>query len=307
MITALVIGIYGFAGSQLREELLNTGYDVYGVDIFSNDSNVYKADITDYNACLKVIGEVKPDIIFNLAGQASPQISWKDINLTMNLNVNLSINICNAVREINPKCRIVFVGSANQYDLSTFSGEKISESVSLNDDSPYAISKNTQEALIKLLIKKYDLDVVMTRSFNHIGPNQKEGFVVTDYCSRIAKLERGDIDTFEYGNLDSWRDFSDVKDVARAYRLIGEKGKSSEIYNVGSGKSYYIRDMIGFLVGLSEKATSRTTLPERLEDDALPHIMADITKLQSDTGFLPNEDIYDTLRRTLERYREIYD
>lgn len=301
---ALIIGIYGFAGSYLRKEL-EQYYDCYGVDVISREEKVYALDMTDYSQAESVISEIKPDYVFNLAGQASPMISWEKINFTMELNVNLSVNILEACRKHCPSARILLIGSANQYDLTKSSSEFTSEDTPLVNNSPYAISKNTQEALVNLYIKKHNMDVIMTRSFNHIGVGQKVGFVVTDYSKRIVDLERGEIDTFKYGNLDTWRDFSDARDVVRAYRLLAEQGKSGEIYNVGSGKSFYIRDLIGYLVSKSDKASSLTTLPVRLEDNELIHYAADITKLKTDTGFIPEYDIYKTLDEILESFRQM--
>ncbi|MCQ2504033.1 MAG: NAD-dependent epimerase/dehydratase family protein [Saccharofermentans sp.] len=303
---ALVIGAMGFAGSALTEELKNNGYEVIGTDIVSNGDDVIKADMLNKKEAFDLISKIRPDIVFNLAGQASPLISWKDINLTMHLNVDLSVNIAEAVLEYCPDTKILYIGSANQYDMAAASGADIDESCPLVDNSPYAISKNTQEAILKLLIAKKGLKAVFTRSFNHIGPTQKEGFVVTDYCKRIALLEKGELDTFEYGNLDSWRDFSDVRDVVRAYRLLGEKGQPGEVYNVGSGKSFYIRDMIGTLVEQSAAASDKTKLPVRLDDNQLTHYRADISKLSRDTGFEPEYDINDTLVSVLEAYRNRY-
>lgn len=299
---ALIIGIYGFAGSYLRKEL-EQYYDCYGVDVISKDDRVRAVDMTDYSQAEEVIADIKPDYIFNLAGQASPMISWEKINFTMELNVNLSINILEACRKHCPSARILLIGSANQYDLSKSSNEFTSEDTPLVNNSPYAISKNTQEALVKLYVKKHNLDVIMTRSFNHIGVGQKVGFVVTDYSKRIVDLERGELETFNYGNLDTWRDFSDARDVVCAYRLLAELGKSGEVYNVGSGRSFYIRDLIGYLVSKSEMAASKTTLPVRLDDSELVHYAADITKLKKDTGFEPKYDIYNTLDEILESFR----
>lgn len=303
---ALVIGAMGFAGSALMAELKSCGYETVGVDIVSDGKEVIKADMLDKDEASRLISDIKPDVIFNLAGQASPIISWKDINLTMHLNVDLSVNIAEAVIASCPDTTILFIGSANQYDMSASDTPEVDESCPLVQNSPYAVSKNTQEDILRLLISKKGLKAVFTRSFNHIGPNQKEGFVVTDYCKRIALLEKGELDTFEYGNLDSWRDFSDVRDVVRAYRLLGETGRIGEVYNVGSGKSSYIRDMIGILVEKSPEAAAKTTLPKRLPDEDLVHYSADITKLRDDTGFEPEYDIKDTLISVLEAYRNRY-
>lgn len=307
MSKALIIGAAGFAGRALRNELIDAGYDVICADVIPDDDSVIRVDMLDAKAADELIKDAKPDMIFNLAGQASPFLSWQKIALTMHLNVDLSVNICESVGRHCPGSRIVFIGSANQYDMSRVGADGlVDENIPLSSDSPYSISKNTQEEMLKLLGTKYSLDIVSTRSFNHIGPNQKPGFVITDYCMRIARLEAGLIDGFDYGNLDSWRDFSDVRDVVRAYRLIAQHGKTGEIYNVGSGKSFYIRDLIGALVDMSEDAKSKTVLPPRLPDDALVHYRSDNSKLYADTGFVSQKDIMtDTLPYVLEAYRDL--
>lgn len=303
---ALIIGCNGFAGNHLYAELLDNGYEVFGADVCEDNSkaNTFVVDMLDFDACSKLFEEVKPDYVFNLAGQAAPSISWERINLTMHLNVDISVNIALSVAKYCPDAKIVFVGSANQYDASSSVDGLIDENCPLNGTSPYDVSKNTQEVLIRLIADRYNLKYVFTRSFNHIGRGQKTGFVVTDYCKRIVDLERGFIDTFSFGNLNSWRDFSDARDVVRAYRLLGEKGVSGEIYNVGSGKSFYIRDMIGLLVENSA-ASSKVTLPERLPDNELIHVRADISKLRRDTGFEPVYDINKTLLEVLDFYRNL--
>lgn len=302
---ALVIGANGFAGRYLRTELENSGYEFFGADVVSNgDDKIRAVDMLDTDASEQLIADIKPDFVFNLAGQASPNISWERINLTMHLNVDLSVNILSACAKHCPNSVILLIGSANQYDMEKAVDGLVGENTPLSSDSPYSVSKNTQEELVKLLSRKYNLNVILTRSFNHIGRGQREGFVITDYCARIAKLENGLIEPFNYGNLDSWRDFSDARDVVHAYRLIAEKGRSGEIYNVGSGKSFYIKDLIAHLVSLSEAASSKTTLPVYENSTESVHYRSDNSKLFADTGFEPVHDIYETLGEVLSEFRE---
>ncbi len=304
---ALIIGCNGFAGNYLYKELIANDYEVFGADVCEDTSkeNTFVVDMLDFKSCSDLFEKVKPDYVFNLAGQAAPSISWEKINLTMHLNVDISVNIALSVAKHCPKARILFIGSANQYDVSSSKDGLIDENFPVNGTSPYDVSKNTQEVLIRLIADRYGLEYIFTRSFNHIGAGQKTGFVITDYSKRIVDLERGVIDTFSFGNLNSWRDFSDARDVVRAYRLLAEKGVSGKIYNVGSGKSIYIRDMIGFLVESSEVAKNKVTLPERLPDDALIHVRADISELKNDTGFEPIYDINKTLSEVLDYYRSL--
>lgn len=301
----LLVGANGFVGKYLKKELENNGYEVVGTDVVSDDDSIRIVDMLNSNAVDELIEDVMPDYVFNLAGQAAPSISWDKIILTMHLNVDISVNIVNACKNHCPKCRILLIGSANQYDGSKAIDGVISESTPLNAASPYDVSKNAQEELMRLLTQKFDMDIMMTRSFNHIGPGQRTGFVITDYCKRIVDLERGEIDTFAFGNLESWRDFSDVRDVVRAYRLIAENGKRGEVYNVGSGKSFYIRDLIAHLVNLSEDAKEKVMLPKASEPSALVHYRADISKLQSVVDFEAQYDIYETLTNVLNYFRNM--
>ncbi|MCQ2467317.1 MAG: NAD-dependent epimerase/dehydratase family protein [Clostridia bacterium] len=301
----LLVGANGFVGKYLKSELESNGYDVIGTDVVSDDDSIRIVDMLDAKAVDALIEEVKPDYVYNLAGQAAPSISWDKVLLTMHLNIDISVNIVTSCKTHCPNCRILLIGSANQYDESKAIDGVISEDTPRNDTSPYDVSKNAQEGLMILLAKKFDMDIMMTRSFNHIGPGQRTGFVVTDYSKRIVDLERGVIDTFTIGNLNSWKDFSDVRDVVRAYRLIAEKGTKGEIYNVGSGKSSYIRDLIGRLIELSDVAREKIALPERLPDDALTHNRANIDKLKKATGFEPQYDVADTLESILNYYRAL--
>ncbi len=304
MKTVAIIGINGFAGRYLKQELLSCGYEVFGVDIVSTDEDTICADMLDAQQVDRIVSEKKPDVIFNLAGQASPNVSWERPVLTMHINVDIAVNLIEAIRKHTPSTRLILIGSANQYDMRNVPSGPLSEDAPQLAESPYDVSKSAQESLVKVLGKKYGLDIIMTRSFNHIGPGQKPGFVVTDYCQRIVDLENGRSDHIEIRSLDGWRDFADVRDTVRAYRLLMEKGRSGEIYNVGSGNAYYIHDIVSTLIHLSEKATEVTTLPEsKKETSSWPKVYSDNSKIQNDTGFVPAYPIEQTLKDVLEDYR----
>ena len=299
-----IIGINGFAGKYLKAELLSSGYEVWGVDIVSNDEDTIVADMLDPQAVDRIIAEKKPDAVFNLAGQASPNISWEKVVLTMHINIDIAVNLIEAIRKHTLKTRLILIGSANQYDMRNLPAGPISEDAPQLAESPYDVSKSAQESLVRVLGKKYDLDIIMTRSFNHIGPGQKPGFVVTDYCQRIVDLENGKSDSIEIRSLDGWRDFADVRDTVTAYRLLMEKGRSGEIYNVGAGKAYYIQDIVETLINLSGKAKAVAVLPpSRKDNSAFPKVYSDNSKLKNDTGFEPKFPIEQTLKDVLESYR----
>jgi len=303
MKTVGIIGINGFAGRYLRKELETSGYDVWGVDIQSFDDKTVQANMLDATAVDAIISEKKPDYLVNLAGQASPGVSWERVVDTMHMNIDISVNIIDAVRKHCPNTRMLFIGSANQYDTDTIKGP-INESAKQKSGSPYAVSKVAQESLLWLLAEKFNLDIIMTRSFNHIGPGQRPGFVVTDYCTRIVALERGESETMEIRSMDAWRDFADVRDTVRAYRLLLEKGHKGEVYNVGSGKAYYIQDIIASLISMSEVAKAKVTLPDsKKETGTANRNYSDNGKIFAHTGFEPKIDICDTLKDVLNDYR----
>lgn len=299
-----IIGINGFAGQYLKRELLENGYSVWGVDVVASDEDTIQADMLDAEAVDRILEQKKPDAVFNLAGLASPGASWDDPVKTMHINVDIAVNLMQAIRNHCPKARLILIGSANQYDMRNIPAGPIAEDAPQLAESPYDVSKSAQESLVRVLGKKYGLDIIMTRSFNHIGPGQKTGFVVTDYCQRIVDLEKGLTDTIEVRSLDSWRDFADVRDTVHAYRLLLEKGRSGEIYNVGSGNAYYIFDIVSALINMSEKAKAVVDLPaSQKENSQFPRVYSDNSKIFNDTGFVPKYPIEQTLKDVLEDYR----
>ena len=301
----LVVGCKGFAGSYLQRELEDHGYDVYGVDLKSTDSKTYAADMLIPENVDRIIEEVCPDGIFNLSGFASPHLSWDHVLKTIHLNVDISVNLALAMRSYCPKARLIVIGSANQYDFAACKDEPINELSPCRSDDPYALSKQTQEGMLQLLAKRYDLDIIMTRSFNHIGAGQQRGFVASDFAFGIVEVERGNTDELKVGELDAWRDFSDVRDTVRAYRLLYEKGHGGEIYNVGSGKAYLIRRILESLLSYS---TVSPRIVHRQPNNSMPaftKVICDQKKLYEHTGYHTERDIESTLREVLLYYRNL--
>lgn len=148
------------------------------------------------------------------------------------------------------------------------------------------------------------MDIIMIRAFNHIGAGQLPQFVVSDFCKQVADIEKGlKAPEMCVGNLDAKRDFTDVRDVVRAYMLLGEKGKSGELYNVGSGNAIAIKKILDMIISLSEKDIKITIDPERLRPSDIPVIEADISKIKADTGWKPEIPIEETIKNTLDYWR----
>lgn len=297
----LIVGINGFAGTYLKRELLNNGYEVYGVDLISHDNHTYAANMLVPENVDRIVKEVQPDGIFNLSGFASPHLSWQHITEAMRLNIEISVNLAMAIKNYCSKSRLLVVGTSNQYDIEACGNKPIDENSPRRTNDPYSISKQAQEDLLLALAKRFNLDIVLTRSFNHIGPGQKRNFVVTDFASGIVDVERGEKDSLVVGNLDSWRDFSDVKDSVRAYRLLYEQGHSGEVYNVGSGQTKRIGWILDTLLSYSSK-----DIPVIHRGDNIGStfkIICNFEKLREHTGYYPEINIETTLKEILDYYR----
>lgn len=299
---ALITGANGFVGKYLKQELEGAGIEVLGTDFRGED--VILADLLDQSAAKGIVNDSKPDLVFHLAGQSAVGFSWKNPTLTFDVNVNATINLLDAVRESGQKCRMVIIGSADEYGKVRPEDCPIKETFVPEPESPYAISKFTQEKMALLYAKAYGMDIVLTRSFNHSGPGQQRGFVLPDFASQIAQIERGAEPQLLVGNLSAERDFSDVRDTVRAYRLLSEKGKCGRVYNVGSGRAYVIKDMLQMLISLSKVKITVVEDETKMRPVDTPLIVGDIGKLQQDTGFEPEYKIEDTLGAILDYWRK---
>jgi GDP-D-mannose dehydratase len=299
---ALITGFGGFVGGHLSQELRNYEYQVYGTDIIKAD-NILTADLLNFQSVRELLKSIKPDCIFHLAGISSVGLSWKEPQFTFEVNVKGSLNLLEAIRMEVPECRVLIVGSSDEYGRVREKDCPIKESLILNPVNPYAISKKTQEEMALLYSKAYKMDIICTRSFNHSGLKQPKGFVIPDFASQIAGIENGDEPIIRVGNLAAKRDFSDVRDVVRAYRLLVEKGRSGQTYNVGSGQAIQISEILDLLIGMSTKNIKVIEDLEKYRPIDLPIIQSNIDKLRKDTGFEPSYKITQTLQDTLDYWR----
>lgn len=298
-VKALITGVNGFVGRYLLAELFENGYDVTGIDI----AGACSVDLLDAQAVKTVIAAEKPDAVFHLAGISSVGMSWEQPQATVDVNVIGTLNLLEALREQGGEPRVLIVGSSDEYGKVKPEDCPIKETLPVRPINPYAISKLAQEQFALLYAKAYGMRIILTRSFNHTGPGQRQGFVVPDFCSRIVEIERGANRDMGVGNLSARRDFSDVRDVVHAYRLLLEKGRSGEIYNVGSGMAYEVGEILTRLASMSEVNVNIFMDKAKVRPVELPLIMGDISKLKKDTGFEPVHNIADTLKNTLEYWR----
>lgn len=300
---ALITGSQGFVGRYLRRELEESGYEVVGLDIQPGEGAV-QADLLNPEQLAAAVRQAEPDAVFHLAGQADVARSWKIPQKTMEINVLAAVNLMEAARAFNPSIRMMLVGSSDQYGNLGEAGRMVSESLATHPQTPYAVSKKAQEEMAQVYVRAYGMNICMTRSFNHGGAGQRLGFLIPDFASGIVKVERGEAKSLKVGNLTSRRDFTHVKDVARAYRLIGEKGKPGEVYNVGSGVTWSAQEILDKLCAMAVCPIPVEQDPARMRPSDTPVICCDHTKLTTDTGWQPQIPLEDILSDTLREWRE---
>jgi GDP-4-dehydro-6-deoxy-D-mannose reductase len=307
---ALIIGGAGFVGGYLIKELSGAGYEVYATclqneKIESSDCKVMTLDILDKAAALDVLNEVKADVIFHLAAQSSVALSWKRPQLTADINIKGTLNVLEAVRESeNPEARILLIGSGEEYGFIREGACPISESEPLNPGNIYAATKACQGMLGEIYFRAYKQDIIMVRAFNHSGPGQLPMFVISDFCHQISEIEKGSREPeMKVGNLSAMRDFTDVRDVVRAYRLLAEKGVSGKTYNVGRGMAVTVQSILDMALSMSECDIKVSRDPDKMRASDIPIIEPDVSLIFSDTGWKAEISMEQTIKDTLDYWR----
>lgn len=305
---ALITGGTGFAGKYLSKYLKLLGYETAVTELNEsncNEDKVYKLNILDISNISSVIEDFKPDVIFHLAAQSSVSLSWSNPETTIDVNIKGTLNILEVLKKINYQGCLLLVGSSEEYGFTDYS-RPVNEETILKPGNIYAATKVMQEMLGSIYFKGYGLNVIMTRSFNHIGAGQSPQFVVSDFAKQVAEIEKGLREPVIYvGNLNSERDFTDVRDIVKGYVLLSEKGKYGEIYNIGSGKSIKISDILNRLLEMSSCEIKVEVDKNKFRPVDIPVIKADISKMYTDTGWLPEIDINNSLEEVLNYWRKI--
>ncbi len=310
---ALITGITGFAGSYLAHELLDNGYNVSGtylsedslVNLPENDKfTLHKVDLLEEIATFDLIDKEKPEYVFHLAALSSPRKSFINPKETFVNNVSAQINVFEAIKKSGSnKTRILVISSAEVYGRVSNKDLPMSEKTEFNPTNPYAVSKLSQDFLGLQYFLSDKLQVVRVRPFNHIGPRQALTFVVSAFAKKIVDVEKGRKKVITLGNLNSKRDFTDVSDMVRAYRLALEKGEVGEVYNLGSGKSHAISEILDIMIGFSNtkiEVEQDQSLTKSSDD---PELLCDYSKFKALTGWIPEVPIEKTLQNTLDYWR----
>jgi len=294
-----VTGGNGFVGSVLKTLVEGRGQG----DVFIAPG--IETDVRDADALEESIAQARPDYVVHLAAQSFVPDAFKDPRATFDVNFYGTLNLLTVLRANRFEGRMLFVGSGDMYGLVPEDELPVVESRALKPRNPYAVSKVAAEALCYQWTQTESMDVVMARPFNHIGPGQDTRFAIADFAQQIACMKTGDASrTLTAGDVDAARDFTDVRDIAAAYLAMLEKGRSGEAYNVCSGRSRTIRELIELLGGIAGLDVVIECDPARYRPAEQKRVCGDASKLHAHTGWAPKIAIEQTLEDTLDYWLE---
>lgn len=311
----LITGVNGFVGKNLvrsilsryKQDEINLSGTYYGINDFKIEScsiDLFPMDITSCNRVDEIVKSIKPDYVFHLAAQSSVALSWKMPQLTFNINLNGTINLLDAIRKVNNGCRVLVIGTSDEY--GSIKNNPASEDDPLKPENPYAISKMCQEKICQLYVKAYGMNIVMTRSFSHIGPMQEPNFVVADWAKQISEIEKGTKEpAIRVGNINIEREFADVRDIIKAYMQLIEKGIPGEVYNVGSGRLYSLADILKKLLAFSNKEIRIQVDQQKIRPVESDPVQCNYDKLFNLCGWKPEFNIDESLREIMGYWRDL--
>jgi len=311
----LITGVTGFAGTHLADFLAREFHnlDLYGTYRhlgqdsllrITKEVKLIESDVNYFQSMEKVLESVLPDILFHFAAYVSVANSFEHPALTFQTNVIGTINLLEATKKVCKGAKILIPSSAEVYGTVETANMPVKETQPLNPQNPYALSKTAQEMLGTYYSKTFGLDVYLTRTFHYTGPGQPLGFVCSDFARQIAEIERSKRGgVIKVGNLKVKRDFTDIRDVVRAYWEIIDKGKPNTVYNVCTGRSISIEEILNTLLHLSSHDISVEIDEKKLRSVEIPEVFGENLKLKRDTPWMPQIDIKETLKDVLDFWR----
>lgn len=309
----LITGISGFVGPYLAQYIAEAepAAEVWGLvwaaDPAKTPPSVHQVegDLTDRSSITAMLDEVRPEIVFHLAAASSVASSWENPGHFLEVNAVGTVNLLEAVRGLEHEARVVVSSSAEIYGAVPMDEQPITEEAPLAPLSPYAASKAAQDLLTAQYSHGYGLDTVRLRLFHHTGPRRPPQFVASNFARQIARIEAGlDPARLAVGNLEAIRDFTDVRDVARAYWLAATHGAAGEAYNVCSNRRTTIRRVLDVLLAHSEVEVKVEVDPERLRTADIPYLVGDHTRFSDATRWQPDIPLVKTLGDLLNWWRD---
>lgn len=312
----LITGITGFAGSHLADYLIaeHPDVEIFGtyrwrsrrenIEHLDGKVTLLETDLRDYPSVAAALRRAEPDAIFHLAAQSFVPTSWNAPSETIVTNVVGQTNIFEAVRALGLDPRIQIACSSEEYGLVLPDEVPIRETNPLRPLSPYAVSKVSQDYLGYQYFQSYGIKALRTRGFNHTGPRRGEVFVTSNFAKQIALIEAGrQAPVISVGNLDAVRDFTDVRDMVRAYWLAVQRARPGEVYNIATGNGITIREMLDKLIALARVEVRVETDPARLRPSDVEVLIGDSSKFRGDTGWEPRIPFDQTLADLLDFWR----
>ena len=310
----LLTGVSGFVGSHLAEYLLSQGHEVYGtvrwrsktenIDHIRDQLHLRNADIKDAYSMRDAVRESQPDVLFHLASQSFVPESWKSPLETLSINILGTCNVLEAVRSECHDATVVVAGSSEEYGLVLPEETPIKETNPLRPMSPYGISKTGTDYLGRLYHRSYGGKVIVVRPFNTTGPRRGEVFATSNFAKQIAEIEiLGKEPVIKVGNLEALRDWTDVRDMARAYWLAATKCEPGEVYNICSGRTWPVRTMLEMLLAASKVKIRIEQDPARLRPADVPILHGDASKFKLQTGWSPAIPFEQTMSDLLDYWR----
>jgi len=309
--TAVITGVSGFIGSYLVSLLNKKGWKVYGISVKKMpDNSLYclakfvLCDIRKPAYTMKIFQEIKPDVVFHLAAQSYPTLSWRFPHLTFDSNILGTYNVLNAILKTNPQAIVAIASSSAVYGYVSESEVPVKEEQETKPLHPYGVSKLATESFAYMFHKVFGLRCIIARIFNTIGPG-KQGDVVGDFCKRLVHIEKGNCaPILRVGNLESRRAFIDVRDTVQALYLLAEKGRPGEAYNISGLKPIRVGDLLEMLLQFSRVKVTIKSDPKLFRYFEEPVIWGDITKIQAETEWSPQIPLKKTLEDTLNWWRD---
>ena len=288
---ALITGGKGFVGQWLAAHLKDHGDDVAVVDI--------ETDVADAAAVRRVMSDVLPDAVYHLAAMTHVGDSWEDPSQVLRVNVLGTAEVLAAARALPASPRVLVVSSAEVYGVVRPEQLPLDEDTPTEPASPYAASKLAAEAVALQAWRGYGQPVVVVRPFNHIGPGQSPNFFVPAMAKRIVEAKRSGLHSLRVGTLTTRRDFTDVRDVVAAYRLLVERGEAGSVYNVCSGQDVAMADVVAQLLQLAGADLELETDPALVRPVDVPVLRGDATRLRAATGWRAGIPLATTLADVL--------
>jgi len=311
---ALITGVAGFVGSHLAEYLLEEGMEVYGItrwrskldniEHIKKEIHLINADMRDSHSLERAVKESRPDYVFHLAAQSFVPMSWWAPADTVETNVIGAIHLFEAIRKSDVDAKIQVAGSSEEYGMVYPNELPIKETNPLRPLSPYGVSKVAEDKLAYQYYKSYGLKVVTTRAFNHTGPRRGEVFVTSNFAKQIAEIEKGKEPILYVGNLNARRDFTDVRDMVRAYRLALEKCEFGEVYNICSGKTRTIQEVLNLVLSMTSTNIEIRQDQSRMRPSDVEVLQGDYSKFNKQTGWKPTIPFERTMEDLLNYWRE---